>query len=268
MTEPKVKTIRALERGLDVLAELQQARAASLNDLHRATGLPKATLLRVLLTLRRKGLIWQRLADSAYCPSHQIRLRRPELHDEDYLVEVASPIMASLCADVQWPSVLAVPRLEHMEVIETNRPKSYFHHIVLGPIGFRINFLRSATGRAYLAFCDALERQAIIERLRNSSQAGNYLAQKPNLVANLLQETQTLGYGTRYPDYGGDYNQPRASIDDGRDSIAVPIRVEGEPIAVINLTWIKTVTQKDDVVARYLKRLKQAAKQIAASLAA
>lgn len=267
MKEYKVKTIRALERGLDVLAVLQQSRAASLNDLHRATGLPKATLTRVLLTLRSKGLIWQRLADDAWRPSHLVRVRRPELNDEDYLVEVAAPIMARLCADVQWPSILAVPRLDHMEVIETNRPKSYFHHIALGPIGFRINFLRSATGRAYLAFCDLAEREATLERLRNSAQPGNTLARQVEVVERLLQETRSLGYGTRLADYGGDYNHPRAVIDDGRDSIAVPVMVENEPIAVLNLTWIKKVTSADGVVPVHLDRLQLAARQIAQALA-
>jgi hypothetical protein len=47
-----------------------------------------------------------------------------------------------------------------MAVIETNRPRSYLSHIPLGPIGFRINMLRSASGRAYLAFCGESERIA------------------------------------------------------------------------------------------------------------
>ena len=68
MLEQKVKSVRALERGLDVLLEIQQRRASSLHELHQALGLPKATLLRMLVTLGSKGLIWQRLADGAYLP--------------------------------------------------------------------------------------------------------------------------------------------------------------------------------------------------------
>lgn len=56
MLERKVKTVRALERGLDVLIEVQTRKAASLHELHQATGLPKATLLRMLVTLGQKGL--------------------------------------------------------------------------------------------------------------------------------------------------------------------------------------------------------------------
>ena len=60
MLERKVKTVRSLERGLDVLLEVQARRAASLHELHLAVGLPKATLLRMLSTLARKKLVWQR----------------------------------------------------------------------------------------------------------------------------------------------------------------------------------------------------------------
>ena len=156
--------------------DLHLARAASLHDLHLATGLPKATLTRVILTLEKRGLVWQRLADGAYVASHTFQPRAPQLSDENYLVEVASPVMERLCRKVNWPSVLAVPRLDCMEVIETNRPKSYFSHVPVGPIGFRINLLRSATGRAYIAFCSESERQAMLQRLAASNEPGNFMA--------------------------------------------------------------------------------------------
>ena len=63
MLERKVKTVRALERGLDVLLEVQAQRAVSLHELHKALGLPKATLLRMLLTLGRKGDLDQALEE-------------------------------------------------------------------------------------------------------------------------------------------------------------------------------------------------------------
>ena len=55
-----VKSIRALERGLDVLQALQTG-PAGLKTLHEITGLPKATLLRILRTLTERNLIWRRM---------------------------------------------------------------------------------------------------------------------------------------------------------------------------------------------------------------
>ena len=44
------KSIESLARGLQVLQVLQEVRAASLHDLHLATGIPKPTLIRILHT--------------------------------------------------------------------------------------------------------------------------------------------------------------------------------------------------------------------------
>ncbi len=63
------RTIRALERGLDVLQAVRAESGVRLRDLHVLTGLPKATLLRVLKTLADRGLVWQRMADGAYLAS-------------------------------------------------------------------------------------------------------------------------------------------------------------------------------------------------------
>lgn len=266
MREYKVKTIRALDRGLEVLDYLHRSRNASLHDLHLATGLPKATLTRVIATLEARGLIWQRLADGAFMASHTYQPRPPQVNDENFLVEVASPILERLCQKVNWPSILAVPRLDHMEVIETNSPRSYFSHIPLGPIGFRINMLRSATGRAYLAFCGAAEREAVLQRLRTSNEPGNYLAQRPETVATLLEETRNRGYGIRTEDFGGHYDKTRREFNDGRDSIAVPVWAGEEVVAVVNLTWMHKVASVEQMVKKHLAQLSQATQEISIRL--
>ena len=262
----KVKTIRALDRGLEVLGVLQTSRAASLHELHVATQLPKATLTRVVATLEARGLIWQRLADSAFLPTHTLLPRAPQINDEAHLVEVASPVLERLCRKVDWPSVLAVPRLDYMEVIETNRPKSYFSHIPLGPIGFKINMLRSATGRCYLGFCSESEQQAVLQRLRASSEPGDFLAKRPAMVTRLLNETKRAGYGERYQDFGGHFNASRRESNDGRDSIAVPVVVGVDVVAVINLTWFHKVKTVEQIVAAHLGTLKDAAAEISRRL--
>lgn len=266
MRDYKIKTIRALDRGLEVLDYLHRSRNASLHDLHLATGLPKATLTRIIATLEARGLIWQRLADGAFMASHTYQPRPPQVNDEHFLVEVASPILEQLCQKVNWPSILAVPRLDHMEVIETNSPKSYFSHIPLGPIGFRVNMLRSATGRAYLAFCSDAEREVVLQRLRSSNEPGNYLAQSPEGITALLKETRSLGYGLRADDFGGHYDKTRRESNDGRDSIAVPIWAGEEVVAVVNLTWMHKVASVDQVVKKHLAQLSQAAREISVRL--
>ena len=267
MRHYKVKPIQSLERGLHVLAKLREMRAASLHDLHRATGIPKPTLTRILYTLYRQGLVWQRMADGAFLPSH-LMLQRGRLDDTAWLVEIASPVLERLCERVMWPSVLSVPRLDHMEVVETNSPRAYFDELPAGPIGFRANLLRSASGRAYLAFCPDAEREAVLRRLRDRDVVGHELAHDPVAVRRIVAATRRRGYSVRAPDFGGHYSKTRRELDDGRSSIAMPVRSGGHVLACVNLTWRRKALTLTQVVDRYAGDLRTAVTAIEGRLAA
>lgn len=264
MGESQVKTIRALARGLEVLQLLQRSGALRLQDLHRLTDLPKATLLRILKTLMEEGVVWQRMVDGAYMPSHSLAELAGRMDREQALVETAAPVLLALTAEVEWPSVLAVPRLTYMEVLETNVARSYFDHIAVGPLGFQVNVLRSASGRAFLAFCEDPVREAMLDALKRSTRKGDRLAQSAEYVTRMLGDTRAAGYGLRDPDFGGDYDQGRDVTDDGRDSIAVPIRLGNHVPATINVTWSKRAYLRDEAVPRLAGPAKEAAAEIAA----
>jgi IclR family transcriptional regulator, mhp operon transcriptional activator len=53
MRDYRVKTIDALQRGLQVLEVLHDVRAASLHDLNRETGIPRSTRIRTWATCAR-----------------------------------------------------------------------------------------------------------------------------------------------------------------------------------------------------------------------
>jgi IclR family mhp operon transcriptional activator len=146
-----------------------------------------------------------------------------------------------------------------MVVIETNRPMSYFNYILAAPIGFRINMLRSASGRAYLAFCPQEERAAILARLRHSARPGDLLARSPKKLNQILADARRRGYGMRDPDFGGNYDQPRSRVDDGRNSIAVPVLVGEEIVGCINLTWVAKVASVRTIADKFLPQLREAA---------
>lgn len=267
MRHYKVKPIQSLERGLQVLAKLREMRAASLHDLHQGTGIPKPTLTRILYTLYRQGLVWQRMADGAFLPSH-LMLQRGRLDDTSWLVEIASPVLERLCERVMWPSVLSVPRLDHMEVVETNSPRAYFDELPAGPIGFRANLLRSASGRAYLAFCPDAEREAVLRRLRDRDVAGHELAHDPVAVRRVVAATRRRGYSVRAPDFGGHYSKTRREVDDGRSSIAMAVCSGGHVLSCVNLTWRRKALTLTQVVDRYAGDLRSAVTTIEGRLAA
>lgn len=261
MREYQVKPIRALGRGFEVLAALERMRAASLHDLHLATGIPKATLTRILLTAGEYGLVWQRLADGAFMPS-QVASDRNTEDPSAWLVELASPVMEELVTNVQWPSVIAVPRLTFMEVMETNSSKAYFDDIPYGKTRYQANYLRASTGRAYLAFCPDAEREAILRRLRERNSLADTLAFDEAGVAAMVAATRRRGFATRARDFGGDIERTRAEFDDGRDSIALPIMRGQDVLATMNLTWRRTVVSQAQVLERYLTQFQAAVRDI------
>lgn len=252
MRQYQVKTISSLERGLRVLRTLQEMRAASLHDLHQVTGVPKATLIRILHTCHQEGLVWQRLADGAFVPSLRLQQRAP-YDDTEWLGELASSALEELCERVMWPSVLTVPRLDYMETIDTNSPQAYFDEVVpVAPIGFRSHMLLGASGRAYLAFCPDREREAVLRRLREQDAPGNEHAHDPRWLRHLLETTRARGYSVRAPEY--DF--------DGRNSIAVPIRLHGEVLGCVNVTWRRTVMSANEAAKRHLQDLTAAVHKI------
>lgn len=261
MRSYKVKPIHSLARGLGVLQALHRMQAASLHDLHLATELPKSTLTRILYTLHLQGLVWQRMADGAYLASHSLH-QRAQIDDTAWFVEIASPVLQELGRRTNWPSVLTVPRLDYMEVIETNSSHAYFDLIRRRPIGYRLNYLRSASGRAYLAFCSDQERDAVLRRLREGGAPGNEKASDEGFVRELVRSGRRNGYGVRTPDFGGDYARPRREADDGRSSMAMPIVVDGQVLGCMNLTWRTRVMSLTRMAERHGDDLREAIRQV------
>lgn len=262
MIERKVKTVRALERGLQVLSEIDRRPGANLHELHLALGLPKATLLRMVVTLSKHGHIWQRLADGAFLPS----ARRGSPMDRDFageeIAEASSPHLARLSEQIAWPSTVAVPRHDHLEIVETNSPLLRLDAIILGPVGIRLSYLHTATGRAYLASCT--EREEIIARLRPADEDGA----GDRLLDEILGTIRERGYALREPFHPWPDRNWQAARQDGRRSLAVPITVAGAPVASLNVTWLQRRSETATIVQRHLTTMRRAAEAISADLTA
>lgn len=180
----------------------------------------------------------------------------------NWLVEIASPHLVDLCNRVAWPSVLSTPRLDYMEVIETNCPKSYFDDVAVGPIGYKANMLLSSSGRAYLAFCSESEREVVLTRLRNDPSPGHELAHKTEFMEKVLQETRQRGYGLRDENFGGHYYLNRCDQDDRRQSLAIPICVNDQVPGVVNITWKDYVIDEQRAIKQLFPELRKTVDQI------
>jgi IclR family mhp operon transcriptional activator len=168
------KTIQSLERGLQVLQALHATPISSLHEVHVLTRLPKPTLLRILHTLERSGLVSRRLADGRYRISANLTRLTRKRDRYDRVAEAAAPVLDRLCQKVSWPSDLMVPAGDHMEIRETSRTQSPFLiYYTKDRIGTPVNWLLSAVGRAYLAYCTSERSSSIYFASRINRKTGS-----------------------------------------------------------------------------------------------
>jgi hypothetical protein len=105
-------------------------------------------------------------------------------------------------------------------------------------IGTPVNWMLSAVGRAYLAYCPESERQKIVTLLRKLDKPENRIARDGRRVDRILAETRANGYGTRDPSFiGGAYGR---QAPDGLAGIAVPLADRTRVHGVINIVWAKS----------------------------
>ncbi|MET0867941.1 MAG: helix-turn-helix domain-containing protein, partial [Pseudorhodoplanes sp.] len=260
-------TIRSLERGLRVLRALQDQPISSLHDVYLQTAIPKPSLLRILQTLEKSGLVFRRLYDGRYRISTNVSHLARKRDRYDGVAEAAAPVLDRLCQKLSWPSDLMVPAGDHMEIRESSRIRTpFFNYFIHDRVGTHVNWVLSAVGRAYLAYCPEKERQKILGLLRKSDRAENRLADDARRFDRILSEVRAKGYATRDPSFvGGAYGH---QIPDGLAAIAVPLLDRGRVHGVVNLLWARAARTIDDMAAQHLVDLQAAASEIVMTLSA
>ncbi|RXJ69487.1 hypothetical protein CS022_23725 [Veronia nyctiphanis] len=253
-----VKSIQSLQRGLDVLDLIKSRSAVTLTDLHRDSGLSKATLLRILQTLQESGWVtrdpkgFSYSIDSARAFGHQ----PPTLEDD-----VISPVMASLHKILSWPSDIAVRDGLSMRIVESTRSSAPF---VLNrdAVGYRPAFLYSAVGRTYLAFCSESERDDIINGLKSKGGKEGRLVSDKQWLDRIISDTATNGYGQRVPGYWG------VASTEGRkiEAIAVPVIHKGKVIACLSAAWPENSVDLNEIRDSILPNLNDAASRLSEKL--
>src|SRR5882757_9368186 len=118
------RPIRALNRGLEVLTELNRLERAAINTLANTVGLPRTTTYRILETLRLAGYVERDAHDDCYRPTVMVRALSDGFDDEAMVAHIAKPHLAALCAAIVWPLAIATPSGTAMVIRETTDRQS------------------------------------------------------------------------------------------------------------------------------------------------
>lgn len=194
--------VTALQRGIDVLnCFVPVNQPLSHTELSRLTGLPKATVTRLVATLLHAGLLRQDHRSDKY----ELGPRVPSFSSAYFSTfdvrAFARPLMERLALDTDLSVQLTVPADLDMLIIEVCRPPTSMLVTRLD-IGGRIPMSTSAAGRAYLASVDPGTREALLRRMEVTH--GEHWGPIRKQVDVAIREAQRLGYcrsmGEFYPD--------------------------------------------------------------------
>ena len=251
------KPIRSFARGLAVLAALNRYGSASALTLARATGVPRATVYRLLQTLQDEGYVARGSADDRFHLRFKVRELAGGYENEQWIAAVAAPALADLTRRISWPCDIATLDGLKMVIRETTHPTAPLS-IDRNMVGQELPILSSACGLAYIAFALAEERSTLLELLARSGDSHDAIARDPAQAARLIAATRRRGYGLRQ---GGEL-WPHTG------AVALPIRVGKRVLGAINTVWMARVLGYEEGLSRCLEPLRQTQALIEQQLAA
>ncbi len=248
--------MRGVIRTLEVLRALNVRNGATVLELWRDTGISRGALYRLLETLREAGYVALDLSGRHYCLTMMVRGLAEGFSDEDWITEVARPALRKLQKRILWPADLATFMDSSIWIRESTRRSSPLT-IDRGVVGLRFPLMRSASGRAYLAFCPDDEREQIFANVLKAREVGHELLADRDAINRILDHVRSVGYGARYGE------EP---VESG--AISVPILTGGRVLGCVTTTFIRRALTLDEVAKRYLGAMQDTASAIAAGVEA
>ncbi len=240
------KPIRSFSRGLAVLAALNRHGSASALVLARETGVPRATVYRLLQTLLDEGYVGRGTADDRFHLRLKVRSLSGGFENEQWVSDVAGPALVELTRRMSWPCDVTAFDGLRMVICDTTHPIAPLS-IDRNMAGQELPILASSAGMAYIAFIPAAERATLLGLLARSDDPHEALARDPARAARLITATRRRGYALRQ---GGE-------IWPHTGAVALPVRLSERVIGCINIVWMARVLGYREGVARCLEPLRE-----------
>ena len=140
------KTVRSLQRGMEVLCALNRNNGASVQALAQSIGVHRTTVQRLLETLRAMGYVSKSASDDQYRLAPGVRRLSDGFDDDAWVSAIAEPALRALHPRLLWPTNVATLDGDAMLIRESTHRYSplSIHHATVGQ---RLPMLRSALGR-------------------------------------------------------------------------------------------------------------------------
>lgn len=245
--------VSAVMRSLDVLVVLNQQCVSTVHDIHRATGMPKPTIVRLLETLIAAGFVSRIPDGKGYQVTSQVSALSCGFHGAPLVVEAGRAWAQELTRMYTWPVAISVLDGNAMLVCYTTcgeSPIAPYHALTYKHLGL----VSKALGRAYLAFCPPEERRLLFRLLQTTQHPDSDQMYALDLIEHMIEITRRQQFAERTKHYK----------DEASSSVAVPIYENGSNrvLATIGMTYYATAVKQSDILERFVPSLKAAAEGI------
>ncbi|WP_073134323.1 IclR family transcriptional regulator domain-containing protein [Muricoccus roseus] len=252
MSDPPVQSVL---RALSILKELNRQRSTTVEELYRATGLPKPTIMRLLNTLTVAGLATKASRGLGYQVTSDVLSLSAGYHGGPLVAEAGRPWAADLTRRLRWPAAIAVLDGARMAIsVSTiaDSAVSPFHSTV----GSHLSLVTRALGRAYLAWCPDAERRILLRMLAASADPEDTPPNLERVIRGIVAIARQQGYAQRDPKV-----EPRSS-----DTVAVPISLGGSVAGTIGLSYFRSAVNHRVLTEELVPALKEASREIVVSM--
>ena len=245
-----VKTVRALDRGLDLLEVLNAHDGADIATLSEGANLSRGTAYRMMETLIARGLVTKGSDGARYWLTKNVRALSDGYTEDSLMVQAARPYLDALCEKTEWPVSLTLP-LGIKMVVRAHTDVLTPLVLVKIPIGHAVSMINSGAGVVYLAHCTDHQRKVLLSMIFKSPVVDSFeqSLRDRSVVDTLLRETQERGYSY-------------LSTDETHAALGVPIMLGVHPVAALSVRYFTSAVSKTDAVKLHLDIAKQAAADI------
>ena len=247
------QVVRSLVRGLDVLVCVNEHTPVGISQIVRHTALPKATVIRLLSTLRQAGYIAQQAGTGLYEPLPAVRRLSSAWQPDDTFLTEAAHLLDAFGQRVSWPAELMMAESAAMTIRASNRNTS--------PIGLRMfeqtrfPVLRSAGGLAWLAALPLTEREKTVIELSENETGPGSAHERAAAAFAAIEQTQRQGYSVHA------YRAPVPGLR--AIGMALPMAAPRRSPGALVLLTLESVVSMEQLTRELIGELRQCAQELA-----
>lgn len=247
---PSYPPVESVRRAFEVLRTLNSLRIGTVGMLHRETGLPKPTVVRMLDTLIADGYVVRDNMCGGYRVTHKVRELDSGYDGIAQIIEASRPCSIDLTRRIKWPVGIGIFDGDAIAIhFWTGSISPWVHANTM--LGHRPSLITSAMGRVYMAFCADDERDRLIASFRADPEL-RFGEDEETQYRALLSRVRRNGFASRAP-----HTEPRRNT-----TIAMPICYEGKVLASVTVSFFISAVPKSQIQDQIITPLRETIERI------